>query len=875
MGFSFPIRQPRFSRLLQASILVIACAFGLLTTRAATLTWTGLAGDGNIATPGNWSPAQAPVTGDILIFAGSTSLAPQRASNLSLGAISFAGGASAFTLGGAGTYTISTAAGITNSSANTQTINNAIDLGAAQTWTASAGALTFGGAIDTKGFALTIDGAANTTMSGVIIGSGSLTKNGAGTLTLSGAADNTFTGTTTVNAGTVLLAKTGGKKAIKEAIVIGDGVGADIVRYSGADQIDNGLITVNSSGLLDLNNFNDTVGALQLNGGAITTGTGILTLGGNVTTGASSTTATISGNLSLGTGDRIFTVADGSAADDLAISAVISGDQRLTKQGTGTLVLSGANTFSRDAVIDAGVVRAENGSALGTVKVKVETGAALQLQGGITIGIPVELSGTGIANDGALRNLSGNNTISGNLKLNASSTIASDSGTLTLSGGLDGGGGGKSFTFAGAGNTTVTGVISNNGSVTMNGTGVLTLSGVNTYSGGSIINSGTVVVNNAASLGAAGVAATINAGILQVASTFTSGRNFTLGSSSSTIQVDAGQTFTVPTIFSGSGALNKTGAGTLLLSGVNTHTGGTNVSAGTLRLGASERLANTGALTVSGGTFDLQTYNETVGAVTLASGAITGTGTATLTASSYALQSGSASAILAGSGAVTKTTSGTVTLTGANTLSGSTTVSGGNVTLAAASGSALGSTSSVTVNAGGTLMLGASNQINNSAGLTLAGGTFAKGNFSEGATNAAGVGALTLTATNSRLDFGTGTVGVLSFASFSPGSFALTIDNWTGTIATQGNLTTDRLIFNSDQTANLSSFSFSGYGPGATQFSLGGGCYEIVPVIPVPEPATYVAGALAAFVLFRAELRRRRRVDHKKYDRSRELPLGP
>jgi hypothetical protein len=143
--------------------------------------------------------------------------------------------------------------------------------------------------------------------------------------------------------------------------------------------------------------------------------------------------------------------------------------------------------------------------------------------------------------------------------------------------------------------------------------------------------------------------------------------------------------------------------------------------------------------------------------------------------------------------------------------------------------------------------------------VTLAGGTFAKGNFSEGTAALPGVGALTLTAAGSTLDFGSGTVGVLNFASFTPGTFTLTIDNWTGTIATQGGGTSDRLIFASDQSANLNSFSFTGYGAGAMEFNLGGGYYEIVPVAPVPEPSTYIVGALALAAVGFHQARRRHR----------------
>jgi autotransporter-associated beta strand protein len=212
------------------------------------------------------------------------------------------------------------------------------------------------------------------------------------------------------------------------------------------------------------------------------------------------------------------------------------------------------------------------------------------------------------------------------------------------------------------------------------------------------------------------------------------------------------------------------------------------------------------------------------------------------------MQSGSVSAILNGSSAaMTKTTAGTVTLSGANTFSGTTTISGGTLTAAATSGSALGSTSAITVNSGGTLLLGATNQINDSAPMTLAGGTFARGNFSEGTTSAAGVGALTLAAAGSRLDFGTGTVGVLSFASLNAATFTLTIDNWTGNYNQVGSGSTDRLIFDADQTSNLSSFAFTGFGAGGVQFDLGNGYWEVVAA--VPEPSTWLGGALALAML--------------------------
>ncbi len=69
---------------------VLCCAFFPRSPLpAATLTWTGSAGDGNVATAGNWSPAQSPLLGDLLIFAGTSSLLAQLTSSLSVGSLSF------------------------------------------------------------------------------------------------------------------------------------------------------------------------------------------------------------------------------------------------------------------------------------------------------------------------------------------------------------------------------------------------------------------------------------------------------------------------------------------------------------------------------------------------------------------------------------------------------------------------------------------------------------------------------------------------------------------------------------------------------------------------------------------------------------------
>jgi autotransporter-associated beta strand protein len=294
---------------------------------------------------------------------------------------------------------------------------------------------------------------------------------------------------------------------------------------------------------------------------------------------------------------------------------------------------------------------------------------------------------------------------------------------------------------------------------------------------------------------------------------------------------------------------------TVVLSAASSYNGSTTIqNSGTFKLGGNNLLPTTPqtALTINtSSTFDLASYNGSVASLTgdntatVKNSVIGGTSTLTVNPASG---STTFAGILAGTNggtqgnvALQKNGVGTLVLTGVNTYSGSTVVNGGTLTVAAPpSTSALGFTSGVRVNSGGTVLLGESNQINDTATITLGGGTFAKGNFSEGSAISPGMGALVLSTAGSQIDFGTGTVGVLTFDTFNPGIYALTIANWTGTPNTVGDGSTDRLIFASDQLANLNSFLFNGYGPGAVEFDLGNGFYEIA---PVPETSTWLAGA--------------------------------
>jgi len=512
--------------------------------------------------------------------------------------------------------------------------------------------------------------------------------------------------------------------------------------------------------------------------------------------------------------------APASHLNTLTIDGMLTGAGALVKSGDGALVLNnGANNYAGGTIINNGTLSIANASALGAAT-----------------------SGMAINNNAIFR-----------------TTGTFDTARLVTLGGTGGpaGVGGGIFEVSSGINQTRRGVISGDGSLSKNGSGTLNLLADNTYTGGSFINAGIVAIDRNTSLGSIGSTATIGNATLEVLNDVVSTRNLTLGHASSAVQVDEGATYTVGGILSGGGALNKTGAGTLALTGTNTYAGGTFINGGTIAINNAGNLGAAGnSLTVNAGILRVNTGYTTARNITF--------GHAASTIEVDPAQTHTLTGVLSGSGALNKTGSGALTLSGANTFAGETVVDEGTLTLAAASGSALASTAAITVNNGGTLLLGASNQIRDVAPVTLAGGTFAKGNFSEGAANSAGLGALTLTNTGSRLDFGSGTVGILSFASFSagidPDFESLIIDNWTGTANIIGNASTDRLIFNASQSANLAYFSFTGYADGATQFSLGNGFYEVTPFTPVPEPSTYLAGALtlAATILHQRRRFRRR-----------------
>ena len=193
----------------RASLRFAILSFALHSTSLSihAQTWNGAGANDLWSNGNNWVGGVAPVNvGTAAVaFGGSTRLTPDMDANWNILSLTFNSGAGAFTLGSTGSFTLTIqTGGITNSSSSTETINNAITLGAVQTWSAASGNLVFGGNVANGGFLLTIGGSSNTSASGIISRTGGLTKSGTGDLVLT--ANNTYTGSTRVSDGSLFAA---------------------------------------------------------------------------------------------------------------------------------------------------------------------------------------------------------------------------------------------------------------------------------------------------------------------------------------------------------------------------------------------------------------------------------------------------------------------------------------------------------------------------------------------------------------------------------------------------------------------------------------------------------------------------------------------
>jgi autotransporter-associated beta strand protein len=265
-----------------------------------------------------------------------------------------------------------------------------------------------GGPTNVRGSASLDTGGSNVTLSGAVSGAGALTKIGAGTLTLTGA--NTYTGGTFVNAGALVAGNAGALGT--RAVSLADGVR---LGFAGPMTFTNSIAFAGAGGAsLDTGASNVTLSGVVSGGGALTKiGAGTLTLAGlNTYTGG---TALDAGTLEIANaqalGSGALSMADNTtlrftgaanlsnkillagSADPIidtgsafvTLGGVIAGQGSLTKIGSGTLALAGADTYAGATLVSQGTLQVDGSIVSATT---VAQGATLS-GAGVVAGVDI------------------------------------------------------------------------------------------------------------------------------------------------------------------------------------------------------------------------------------------------------------------------------------------------------------------------------------------------------------------------------------------------------------------------------------------------------------------------------------------------------
>jgi autotransporter-associated beta strand protein len=663
-------------------------------------------------------------SGDTAVFQGDSGTVNV---NTAISAASMLFSSAGYTLGGSALTLTGT--GTTLTANQSAAINSAITLAAAQQWTvASSSTLTLGGTVALGGYALTVTGDGNTTESGVISGTGSLTKSGTGTLSLT--ATDTYTGGTTISAGVVSFASGGlgssgsitlsGTSELEWASDNTQDISSRLVFSSGATvTLDTGSNSVTLASAFGSSTsaslVKDGLGTLILTGANTYTGTTTISAG-TLQVGNATTTGTLGSGAIIDNASLVF-----KRSSAITVASAISGTGTLTQSGSSTLYLTGANTYTGTTTISAGTLEIGYNTSTGTLGTgNVVNNSALVFYRTGTITVAGVISGTGTVTQyaGTLI-LTGNNTYSGTTSIDYNSTLQIGVGgtTGTLGTGTVIGGSllyGSSYylgtlAFNRSDTLTVSNVITNHTAVVQQGTGSVILTGTNTYVSGTTVNSGATlqvgtgdttsqlgtgavtvssggtlrvnssssnVLSNGSGTGTVTVNGTLDLNGYSITISALAGSGVVTNSISGTSTLGVGSSNTTTTfsgvIQDGTGtvALTKVGTAIQYLTGANTYSGTTTISAGTLEIGNN---TSTGTL----GTGNVVNNSALV---------FYRTGTITV------------AGVISGTGAVAQY-SGVLILTGNNTYSGTTTINAGN-TLQIGDGGTTGALGTGTVTGG-------------------------------------------------------------------------------------------------------------------------------------------------------------------------------
>ena len=351
--------------------------------------------------------------------------------------------------------------------------------------------------------------------------------------------------------------------------------------YSGGTSFGGGILAANGDANLG-------TGPLSFDGGTLQA----LAAGGGVTSGKV---------ISLDAGGGTFLADVGTIS---TLSGAIGGIGLFNKDGPGTLILTGNNTYSGGTTINEGILRIGNGGTSGSIVGNVIDKGTIAFNRSDDVTLSGNVSGTGTLSQkgsGTLT-LTGANTYSGGTSINGGNLQIGNGGTTGSIVGdvVDNG----TLAFNRSDDVTFSGNVSGTGILSQEGSGTLTLNVLNTYSGGTKLNRGILAVNSDANLGTGPLS--FSGGTLQALTAgggITSSKAITINGGGGTFLADAGTTSSLSGAINGLGVLTKDGLGKLILTGANTYSGGTVLKAGILTVHAAQALG-LGNVVVNGGTLN-------------------------------------------------------------------------------------------------------------------------------------------------------------------------------------------------------------------------------------------------------------------------------
>ena len=677
------------------AVLLATTALGVVSAHAVDATWTGgNGGDVNEwVEPLNWVGGAVPDGTATFTNTGVTTVANDNL-GITIGTIQFtsAPGAQAYTVNLNNSAVIN-ALGIVNNSTNTQTFNvasgSSMVFQNASSASGGTGAVTInnlsGGFLvfqntSTAGTATIVNAAILQFFDTSTAGSANLTNNvqtdffegtSAGSSTIVNASTGTLTFNNTATASTATITNggslqfSGSSTAASATVTTNNGA---TTTFTGASTGGNGRFITNAGGTFDISGLSSggmTAGSIE--------GAGNYVLGSNaLTTGSNNLSTQVDGEIS-------------------------GSDGSLIKVGSGTMTLTGINTYSGATTISAGTLA---------------------------------LSGTGSISNSSSVTVNGTLDISASaFSFNVVTTLAgSASGIVNL---------GANGLVIGNGSTEFAGSIQGTGGLEIFA-GTQTLSGTNTYSNATQIDAGATLalkgngsIASSAFVGFSGTNATLDisqttAGA-SVSTLFDAAGVGVVALGSKTLTITSGSLFAGVIQDGGigggtGGSLAIANGATQSLGGTNTYTGATTIAAGgeldLVSFGSGNGSIATSSGVANNGIFDIG--GLTTGGTSIKS--LSGTGVVNLGSNTLTLTdaSGTFSGVVqdGGAGGGVTMAGGALTLSGTNTYTGNTTVNAGTLTV----DGSIATSALTTVNAGGTLA--GSGTVGNTA---IAGGTLAPG----------------------------------------------------------------------------------------------------------------------------------------------------